>query len=149
MDHNNDMSFYWGSRYNIPFDIYNEFSTFNELDKFIGLNPIQYHHDKISISRFGGTAVSLLMNRELWEKSTGWYEKLIYWGWQDIEFHYRLSSKYKFGGDLEDFGMRFYHLIEKPNNKVSNKIENPWDRPPFFEANGDSWGLKNETIEII
>lgn len=148
MEASNDMSFYWGSRYNVPFSTYNQFTEYEELDYFLSHNIIT-SHDKISVNHFSGTGISLLMNRELWQNSTGWYEKLIYWGWQDTEFHHRLMTKYRFGGDLEDHNMKFYHLIEKPNNKISNKIENPWDRPYKFEANDASWGLFNEKIEII
>lgn len=148
MDLNKDMSFYWGSRYNISYNIYNKFDNYQELDYFLQYNTI-YNHNKISVTNFRGTAISLLMNRELWENSTGWDEQLIYWGWQDIELHHRLLQRYKFGGDLEDYNIDFYHLIEKQNNKVSNKKINPWFNSPKFQANNQDWGLANEQLKII
>ena len=148
MHSTNDMNFYWGSRYNIPFSIYMNLICYQELDSFLNQNII-YNHNKISIHNFRGNSISLLMNRELWENSTGFYEKLIYWGWQDIEFHHRLLHRYTFGGDLENNNIYFYHLIEKLDNKVSDKIINPWHNAPTFRANDSTWGLYNEQLEII
>ena len=146
-----DMQFYWGSRYHIPYENYNELQSNLELVEKIK-NGIQVYHDKIAGgSKFRGASISLLMNREIWENSTGWYENLPYWGWQDIEFHHRLMKKYSYGGDLEDWGMKFFHLLQPSNGDGSkNKhLMNPSINATFFKANPPNWGLANEKLEII
>lgn len=151
MKKNQDYNFYWGSRFNIPYESYTHFETHRDLVEKIK-NGIQVTHDKIGNgNQFMGTSISLLMNRDLWHDSTGWYEKLPYWGWQDIEFHRRLMTKYNFGGDLEDSGMYFFHLTQpiKNDGRKNNHLSNPQINAPMFKANPEDWGLNNEQLEII
>jgi predicted glycosyltransferase involved in capsule biosynthesis len=151
MEKNKDYNFYWGSRFNIPYESYINLKTNKDLVEKIK-NGIEYTHDKIGKgNEFMGTSIALLMNREIWDDSTGWYENLPYWGWQDIEFHRRLMTKYKFGGDLEDFKMQFFHLTQPVvhNKMKNNHLINPQISAPNFKANSTNWGLINENLEII
>ena len=151
MKKNQDYNFYWGSRFNIPYESYTYFETHRDLVEKIK-NGIQVTHDKIGKgNQFMGTSISLLMNRDIWDDSSGWYEKLPYWGWQDIEFHRRLMTKYNFGGDLEDLGMHFFHLTQpiKNDGRKNNHLSNPQINAPMFKANPEDWGLNNEQLEII
>ena len=148
METNNDMSFYWASKWNISYDTYMSFNTYHELDNYLESNDAT-SRQIINTANFGGDGIAMLMNRELWQDSTGFWEILIYWGWQDIEFHDRLKTKYNFGGDLENYNMKFYHLFEPINNKASNKLTSPLARSENFQANDESWGLNNEKLEII
>lgn len=151
MDSTQDMNFYWASRFHVPFESYNSLNSNKELVKLIE-NGVQVYHDKIKSGyEFRGASIALLMNRELWENSTGWYEELRYWGWQDIEFHRRLMQRYAYGGDIEDYGMKFFHLMQpsvKDGNK-NNHLVNPSINARFFKANPPSWGLVNEKLEVI
>lgn len=148
----NDMKFYWGSRFHVPFEMYTDLKDNEELSSILYKDP-SLHHDKIGgSSDFRGASIILLMNRVLWESSSGWYEELPYWGWQDIEFHNRLLQKYEYGGDLEDVdGMKFYHLNQpvvmdgSKNKHLFNKSLNA----SFFYANKVDWGLAKEEVEII
>jgi len=149
MNKENDMSFYWGSRYNIPYDAYHKMKLCDELSSQLINDRSILSHDKIgNADTFIGCSISLLMNRELWQNSTGWYEKLIHWGWQDREFHNRLRTRYKYGGDLEDFGINFYHMQSPPGNSGS-MLTNQFLNASNFEANPPSWGLNDEILEII
>jgi len=151
MESTQDMHFYWGSRFNIPYEQYNEMQSHSELVAKIK-SGIQVYHDKIAGGgKFMGASISLLMNRHLWEDSTGWYENLPYWGWQDIEFHHRLMKRYSYGGDLEDWGMQFFHLLQPAKNdgNKNKHLMNPSINATFFRANPPSWGLANEKLEII
>jgi len=149
IDIKNNMNFYWGSRHNIEFKNYEEVKTSEELIKNLKENNIS-SHEPLNSEKFMGTSISILMNRNLWEDSTGWYEELIYWGWQDIEFHRRLENKYKYGGDLFDYNIKFYHLKEdKIQSNLSHRLENPWLNAKNFKANEESWGLNDEKLEII
>jgi predicted glycosyltransferase involved in capsule biosynthesis len=149
MEKNNDRKFYWGSRFHIPYEVYTPMKEISELHTYLETNP-NLLHDKIDVLNFAGCSISILMNRDLWQESTGWYEELIYWGWQDIEFHNRLLSRYQFGGDLEDFNIKFYHLnqpidIGEHKNKV---VFNSQINSNKFTANNSDWGLANENLEI-
>ena len=148
-DINNDRKFSWGSRLHIEYDVYTPMKEISEIHTYLETNP-NLAHDKINVANFAGCSISILMNRDLWEESTGWYEELVYWGWQDIEFHNRLLSRYQFGGDLEDYNIKFYHL-NQPINVAEHKnkaIFNPQINSNKFAANDFHWGLANESLEI-
>jgi predicted glycosyltransferase involved in capsule biosynthesis len=149
MDKSNDLNFYWGSKYHVPYEIYTEMNV-DQLNYWINSKNLMMH-DKISNNNFMGCGISILMNRSLWEESTGWYEELTYWGWQDIEFHNRLLTKYNFGGDLEDHGINFYHLNQKLNQSdhAKRNLYNKQINANNFKANSDNWGLAEEQIEVI
>jgi hypothetical protein len=88
-------------------------------------------------------------------ESTGFSERLIYWGWQDIDFHNRLASRYVCGGDMEDIGVKVYHLehheIDESNKRdvtnVTMRANSQINYP--FKANPDNWGLRDENLEIV
>lgn len=143
----NDKSFYWSSRYHIPMDIHSSKTDFNEMDGYLSSLDLEtIPHDKINTGFFQGCSSALLMDKELWIDSTGFWEVLNYWGWQDIEFHHRLATKYKFGGDIENLGMPFFHLAHpsNPNRKTSPQIMSNQ-----FQANGLNWGLSNEEVKLL
>ena len=149
MDQNKDMNFYWGSRFHIPYEIYTPISNVEEVNNYLNLKPV-LTHDKINVNNFMGGSISILMNRQIWEESNGWYEELTYWGWQDIEFHNRLITRYKFGGDLEDFGINFYHLNQPldPTTHINKTLYNMQLNSHKFNANNIDWGLYNENLEL-
>ena len=152
MNINSDKKFYWGSRWHISYDEYTYLSSHKDLLEKInnGLQPSR--KDSFGYGQnFMGGSISLLMDRSIWEESTGWYEKLPYWGWQDIEFHRRLLTKYIHGEDLVSHGMVFYHLnqpekMDKLQNK--HKFNNQLDAKSF-KANPPNWGLADESLEVI
>jgi predicted glycosyltransferase involved in capsule biosynthesis len=146
-------SFYWGSRYHIDRKNYINCDNIYDIDKIIS-QPISFKHDKINRENFIGGGGIFVLTKDMYCSSGGMWEDLIYWGWQDIEFHRRLIKKYNFGNDLEDFGIKIYHLehyecriidfskssIKQTNNQICSNN---------FNANGDNWGLSNENLEII
>lgn len=146
MKESNDMSFYWSSRIDIDFNEYNSFSNLDELNTYLkNREPV-----KVDFNPAHGCASAILMNRTLWESSTGWWESLPHWGWQDIEYHNRLLQRYKYGGNLNEFGIDIYHLTcnEFGNDKCYFP-PNPQINSLVFECNSKDWGLNNEDLEII
>jgi len=152
MEIKNDNSFYWGSRYHIPYEFYENIFSFKDLDdKLRNIDITTFAHDKINTGNFCGCSISLLMDRKIWEDSTGFWEDLIYWGWQDIEFHNRLCQRYPFSGDLEDSGINFFHFNHKNearDNIIATRKNNGHSVAANFNINGDVWGLSNETLEV-
>lgn len=146
-------TFFWASRYHIPKSFHSAGPSIEEIDNYIAQNWQTFAHDKISKQPFWGAAASILMTREMWHECRGLDERMIYWGWTDIDIHYRLNSKYAFG-DLEDFGMPFFHLEHydsrnKPLEKEMPQKMNPMIYPTTFIPNGENWGLANEELETI
>ena len=149
----NTHKFYWGSRYHIPREDYQNCKNTKEIDDVLATNKFLIH-DQINPQFFLGNAGILLLEKEMYFETTGMWEKLIYWGWQDIEFHRRLLQKYEFGGDLECLGVKTYHLEHWQDTyhrsdaavpmKFNENIESG-----IFNVNGENWGLGNEKLEII
>lgn len=147
MEKTDDQSFYWGSRFHIPYEFHQDKILFSDVDEYLTtVNMSSLLHDKISVSNFLGCGIAMLMNRELWESSTGFWEELTYWGWQDIEFHRRLLTKYKFSGDLEDRGINFFHLNHHHITNSEGKRVNAQINSESFKANDENWGLSNEQL---
>jgi hypothetical protein len=148
-----DKIFYWGSRYHLPYEIHSSVLNINELDAFVlnwKNNKSIWKHDKVNLSHFGGTAMGILLSRNICDESTIFYEKLNKWGWTDIEIHNRISSKYSCCGDLEDLDMYFFHLDHHSiQNGMQKNGANPPINAPDFKANNDNWGLNNESLVII
>lgn len=148
-----DNIFYWASRYHLPYEIHSNVFNINNLDNYIlnwKNNKNSWKHDKVNLSYFGGTAMGLLLNRVICDKSTLFYEKLNKWGHTDIEIHNRISSQYPCCGDLEDLDMYFFHLDH--HNIQYGEQKNGSNSPinaSNFKANNDNWGLMNEILNVI
>ena len=141
-------TFFWGSRYHVPRSIWNECKDFQEIDNFFINGDIsEFRHDKINLDRFDGRAMALLLHKDMGYDSTCWWEELPYWGWQDIEIHHRLASRYRVGVDLEDHDIPFFHLDH--HDSKQQKLINQYVVPKYFNANNSNWGLLEENLEIL
>lgn len=141
-------TFFWGSRRHIPREAYKSEIDFHRIDDYLkSIDVNSLRHDKINTNNFDGRAMALLMSRNIAYDSTGWWESLPHWGWQDIEYHYRLKNYYRFGGDLEDHDINFFHLDH--HDLHNPQFSNDQIMSPRFNANGDSWGLDKENLQII
>lgn len=147
-----DNIFYWGSRHHLPYEIHSSSSSIDPIDRSIlewNNNRDIWPSDKVNLSHFGGTAMGILLSRNICEESTLFYEKLNKWGWTDIEIHNRISRKYQCCGDLRDLGMDFFHLDHhKVQHGSSKNGQNDFLNSEEFRANDDNWGLANESLEI-
>lgn len=169
MSEKKEKKFYQGSRFHIPRVAYIDAKSFADVDEFLKTciidtasakkptvdadNFVDEHmlrHNKVDVDNFTGGAMAILMHRDIAEDSTCWWEKLTHWGWQDVELHMRLNRKYVCGGDLEDFGMKFFHLYHYENFHGKDKpVMNDHLLPNRFRANDKNWGLADESLEVI
>jgi hypothetical protein len=159
------VKFTWGSRYQIPYDVHSNCKSFRELDEKISeweknkhietTNEIgwKFHggwfHNKINLAGGDpGGATSLLIHRDIYNDCRGSYELLTKWGWNDIELHQRISKKYKYDPDLEEFGA-IQFTQESTSQGFGGHINgmNPHLNSPTFEANDENWGLGN--IDLV
>lgn len=143
-------SFFWASRRHVPKSFNDGSPGQDEIDAFITANRDGFAHDKIDMHRpFCGATCALLTTKDMWWEIHGIDEKLIYWGFNDIDAHERLKMRYRFGGDLESHGMEFYHLehYSTRNMSVENpRKTNPMVYPSRMQANDTSWGLANSGL---
>ncbi len=139
------------SRYHIPKSFQETMPELEDIDNYIEKNLITLSHDKINIDNFMGTATAYLMSRDLWFESRGFDEKLIYWGWFDIDLFCRIITKYPVF-DFEDFGMLFFHLEHYTDSKNRSlekenpRKPNPMIYPSGFTNNMENWGLSSEKL---
>lgn len=139
------------SRYHIPKSFQKTMPEIEDIDNFIEKNLDNLAHDRINVDNFMGTATAYLMSKDLWFECRGFDEKLIYWGWFDIDLFHRLKPKYQVI-DMENIGVSFFHLehytdsknrsMEKENPRKGN----PMIYPTAFAPNGEDWGLFSENL---
>lgn len=153
-DYSLDESFFWASRTHVPNDFVEQNPLLEEVDLHIKRNWESYAHDQVSIESFLGAGLCLLMKREMWLESTGWDERLIYWGWNDIDWHRRLVWKYRWN-DLERYGMKMYHLEHykgdrsKDFHKNMTRKMNDMNDPTEFAPNPSDWGLRDVALKMV
>lgn len=147
-------SFFWASKYHIPNDYIADSPYREHLEQHIMQHGYSYLHEKVDTKNFMGCGVCLLMSRDMWFESTGWDERLIYMGWNDIDFTKRLMFKYRWD-DLESHGMTFYHLEHyrdrfNPNYAHENKKKlNPYNEPTTISPNPSNWGLADHALSFV
>ncbi len=152
-DYSLDDAFFWASKYHIPYDLVKTSPFIEDVDAHIEKNWHTYAREIVNKKNFMGCGVSLLMKRELWLQSTGWDERLIYWGWNDIDWHRRLASKYRWD-DLELHGMKMFHLEHyadrfKDYTKENPRKANAQVEPTCFAPNPENWGLADHTLHYL
>lgn len=150
---NNPYTFYWASRYHLPYELHSSTSDTSKIDEYIEdwcINKDGWRHEKISLTNFFGAAMGLLLSRNICEESTCWIESMNKWGWVDIELNHRISRRYPCNGDLEDYlDSYFFHLDHHSLKFGGNNLQiggNPQIISSKFDANEESWGLINEEL---
>lgn len=153
--------YYWGSRILMPYHVQTTINNIQEMDELIDDwkskgKPFVHHtqldqgwaRSKVDLVNFGGGGCAILINKEIVQEATFLYEKLTKWGWMDVEFHRRISSKFPCLGDLEDiFDSEFYH-IGHHENQTGHDVHgfNTYFSSQEFTANDSDWGLGNENL---
>lgn len=146
-------SFFWGSKFHVPQDFVKQDPGLEQVDAHIASNWLSYRREIVSKTQFSGAGVALLMHRDMWFATRGWDERLIYWGWNDIDWHKRLCSRYVWD-DLECHGLPIFHLEHyadrfKTHEQENPRKYNPREEPTSFAPNPDNWGLNDYTLEIV
>lgn len=149
-----DGTFFWASRYHVPKSYHTANPSIEKLDQYIAEHTHHINHRIVNLSNFLGGAGAILVPGSIWEECRGFDERLIYWGWSDIDLHYRIISRYVIS-DMEHHGMRFYHLDHYSSadpeiqNAESPHKTNPQSMPTLYAPNGENWGLKDELLHTI
>jgi len=145
-------SFFWISRRHMPRAFVETAPPLAAIESHIESFCTNYVHDRIDVTRFGGTAVALLAPSNLLREAQGFDESLIHWGWFDIDLHNRLSTRYKCA-DLETYGVVLFHLEHyvdraKFDAELCRK-HNPQTVNHSYAPNSDDWGLRDHAFPIV
>ena len=133
------------SRKNVPIEVVNQSPCLDNLDKFIQENGDNLTIDNL-MPYFLAPAGSLMMHRERWYECHGIDEKLIYWGWNDIDLVLRMRLRNYFCIDMgKEHDMYTYHLQHYSSEYTPPK-QNPQVFNPFV-VNDNNWGLANFQFE--
>lgn len=142
--------FFWLSRKHIPYQFIEKSPTIDQLDSFV-LNREDelIVTAKCNLETFRGGAVAIFAKKHLFTSIRGYDEQLIYWGWCDIDIHYRMAINFK-PFDLWDLGGRMYHLEHYPQRGkiVGDRKLNPQVIPTTARVNSPDWGLGQETVAL-
>lgn len=89
----------------------------------------------------------VMMHRALWESSGGYDERLVHYGWMDVDLALRISSRYpwKF---MDTLGVPpVFHLEHRrPWSRHPGRPYNPMRYDNVFHPNGDGWGLQRYSL---
>lgn len=148
-----DESFFWASKYHIPQTFTQINPSIEEVDEHVEKHWQTFARERVNRELFRGCGACLLAKREMWLDSSGWDERLIYWGWCDIDWHIRLNEKYGWS-DLEDHGIKIFHLEHYADRSGTSATENPRKMNPIsnpveFAPNPPDWGLRDRHLKII
>ena len=94
----------------------------------------------------------MLLHRNLWEECGGYDERLIYWGWMEIDMAHRLRSKYPLVDLGEMVGHDFYHLEHydaRLPRKTPRKLNPTRAEDLDLFPNGPDWGLSSYDLPLL
>jgi hypothetical protein len=137
----------YSSRCQVPWKYASSSPPINELDWFVRNFGSFLRIDPDHGLGFCGTGM-VMMPRNLWDESSCFDEKLIYWGWMEIDLGFRITQKYP-GFNLTDRGLMLFHLehFRPETERKTTRKKNPIVRDNVFRPNGDDWGLANYSLE--
>lgn len=142
-------SFFWSARRHVPRDFILGRPGVDEVDAHIAANWQSYVLDKPDPHNFAGATCALLATRAMWHEIRGLSEELVHWGFNDIDVHRRLGMRYRYGGDVETLGIKFFHLehyADRAAGSEKPRRANVYSPAGHHQANGDNWGLRDQPV---
>ncbi len=98
----------------------------------------------------------MMLHRDLWNETSGYDERLIHWGWMEIDLGMRVTSRYPYVDLTEKLGMMIYHLEhykgsdgKEESGRVQTRKSNPMITNNAFRPNSSIWGLADCNLEIF
>jgi hypothetical protein len=142
-----------GGRRHIPNAIVNRRLPLEEFEAYINRNAAYFPEERGGAGH-AAPANLMLMHRDLWHSCRGFDERMIYWGFNDIDITLRVTARHPFY-QLEHFGVNALHMEHwnKPRDYAPEKMFrklNPVDNlTPEFAPNPTNWGLGDFEIPIV
>lgn len=91
----------------------------------------------------------VLMHRSLWQECRGYDERLLYWGWMDVDLALRVTTKYPWIF-LDRLGIPpVYHLehYHPESNRQTTRKSNRQELNSPIYVNADGWGMANQELK--
>jgi GT2 family glycosyltransferase len=129
-------------RKNIPWDVVSQSPGTDELTRYLAAEGAHLEVEPLMPFYFG-CAGALVMHRDLWIECQGNDEKLVFWGYNDIDLNLRLRLKYSCIDYYQTQKMNVYHLEHYPSRtdaQSAPKKLNPHVFNPLA-VNDENWGL--------
>ena len=141
---------FYCSRQHIPYDFVCTKPSCQELLSYLqsasGQALIKY--DPIPSNLMGAIGDFILLDRSAWLNMRGYDEKLIYWGWMDIDVCKRASMFHE-PVDLSLFGENLFHLEHYKSRSKSNRKVNEGITHEFVKnTENDDWGFFEQKFEV-
>ncbi len=134
-------------RKNIPWNFVSQSPGTAELAHYLANEGTHLEVEPLMPFYFG-CAGALVMHRDLWIKCRGNDEKLVFWGFNDIDLSLRMRLKYSCIDYFQTRKMNVYHLEHYPSRtdtQTAPKKMNPHVFNPFT-VNDENWGLAQYTF---
>jgi hypothetical protein len=100
---------------------------------------------------FNSAVGIMILGKDLWMKCGGYDERLIYWGWMEVDIAFRLARQH----ELVDIGPKvqhdFYHLEHYDPNlpRITPRKQNPTNSENLeFHPNGENWGMIEYSLSL-
>jgi hypothetical protein len=121
-----------------------------ELEAYLARNRSLLPRDTLMLG-VGAPSELHFCHRSLWAATRGLDENLLDWGWNDIDFHMRVTQRHQLI-DLANFGGELIHLEHYSGAEGRSagppRRMNPMLVSTKYEANDETWGLANEELVI-
>lgn len=104
-----------------------------------------------SVKEFGFAATGMMMmHRHLWEECRGYDERLIHWGWMEIDLGLRITRAFPWF-DLTREGSTVFHLehYHPAGRRTPTRKYNPMIRDNSYCPNNEHWGLGAYALEVF
>lgn len=136
------------SRRHIPYSIAECYPSTKELQRYIDTHGAMLPYEPL-IPGFATPSGLALLHRSLWEASGAYDEKLIYWGWMEIDLYLRITQRYPWI-DLDNHGVHLFHIEHYPHRSsgAQTRKMNPMEVPTSFSTGNSKWGFADTELAI-
>jgi len=144
-------SYLFSKRRQIPFTFASRVSSLDAVEKFLRFCGRRLLVEKWGPFFFNSPVGIMILSKDLWMKCGGYDERLLYWGWMEVDLAHRLKEEHR----VVDIGPLvhhdFYHLEHydprlprqtprKMNPMISENLE--------FYPNNHNWGLLKYPLSL-
>jgi len=129
-------------RKNIPWDFVNKNPEITGMAKYIDTEGTSLEVEPL-LPFYMGCAGALIMHRDLWFECHGNDERLVFWGFNDIDINLRIRLKYACIDYYQTQKMNVYHLEHYPSRKDTQSVPKKLNPHVFnpLTVNNENWGL--------
>jgi len=138
------------SRRHMPFQQILRKPSLAEVDAYLARNAAVFPKEDF-FPGFATPSALAMLHRDQWYACRGYDERLIYWGWMEIDLYLRLTQRMPWF-DLAGVGVNLIHIEHYTSDRTASKNPrkmNPTPTSLHYEANGGEWGLANHDLAIF